>query len=303
MDDFDENEQNQPNENNFFRFIPILMDNEVEYTDCKCTDTFNACTCTTPFAEIESQLMEQSRARLIFNQIGLDDCNYDETSIEDFRFIFWWRHVYEVNKYRDHCEWPYFFIMPFISFNVIAPIGKEKNRKQLFGLPFGNDGHWSVGGDAGVSIDFVETVEIGCWTGINYFISRDIDCYRIPTNKYQSGIFPFAANVNVQPGLNFNFNLYLNAYQFLDKLTAHVEYIFVKHEEDTIELLKPDPAFTQDLIAQAECITKFTSQFIDAALYYDISPNIALGVIAQFPIAQRGAFKSTTWMCTLRGVF
>lgn len=297
----------QPFENNFFRNIPILLPNN-SYSFCDNCDP-NLCgeenpdngltsSCTNPYIEIENQLMQASKASEIFRQIGFDDCNFEKTSFEDVRFILWWRHIYEIN--RDRCSWAYFLLMPSLEFNFVIPAAKPKERKELYSLPFGNDGHWSVGFDSGIDIDFVETVEIAFYGGLNYFFERRIKHYNLPTDVYQQGVFPFFAPVDVTPGLNFNFRAVFNAYHFVDRLSAFAEYVFVKHEQDRIKLVNPDPAF---IIKQAECPTKFVSQFVNTSLYYDISPNIQLGLFAQFPVAQRNAYRSTTYMGTFRALF
>jgi hypothetical protein len=302
----------QPFENNFFRNIPVLKPDET-YSFCDICDpnlcqpattdivasfATTATSCTNPFMEIENQLMQASFASKIFREIGYDDCNFERTSFEDLRFILWWRHIYEIN--RDRCSWPYFLLMPSIEFNFVVPTARKKERQQLYSVPFGNDGHWAIGFDAGISLDFVETVEIAFYGGLNYFFPRNIKHYHIPTDVYQQSIFPFSTEVKVSPGLNFNWRAVFHAYHFLDRLSAFAEYVLVKHETDDIDLCHPDPAF---LVKQAECTTKFASQFVNTSLYYDISPNIQLGVLAQFPVAQRNAYRSSTYMGTFRAVF
>ncbi len=298
----------QPFDNNFFRNIPVLLNNNI-YSNCNICNP-NPCTmasdlttssCTNPYLEIENQLMDASKASLIFHQIGFNDCNFEKTSFEDVRFIFWWRDIFEIN--RDRCSWPYFLFTPSVEFNFVIPTARKKDRRELYSLPFGNDGHWALGFDAGISFDFVETVEIAFYGGMNYFFPRNVCNYRIPTDLYQQGIFPFATNVNVSPGYNFNWRAVFNAYHFVDRVSAYVDWVFVKHETDKIKLCTPDPAFPIDMIEKAECTTKFMSQFVDAAIYYDISPNLQLGVIAQFPVAQRNAYRSTTYLWTFRCVF
>jgi hypothetical protein len=285
----------------FCKPIPILVvtsTGAIVYTVCPTTPVETLC--TTPYCQIEEQLMDRCKAKTIFRQIGLNDCNFEETSIEDFRFIFWWRHIYCVNEGRDDCIWPGFLLIPSIEVNAVAPAAKPKERKKLFSAPFGNDGHFSLGLDLGLAIDFVETIEIAAKAGVSYFFARDISHYRIPTDPCQSGIFPFATRVRVQPGLNYNFNAIINAYHFYYNFSAWAEYVMVKHEQDHIKLKTADPAF---IVPQAECYTKFVAQFVNGAINYDISPNIAIGIMAQWPISQRNAYRSTTWLATFRIVF
>lgn len=296
-------------ENNFYRNIPELI--QTGSTSTSYYTTCNTCApatcamgeptgilCTNPYIQIENELMEQTKAELILHQIGFNNCNFEATSIEDVRFIFWWRHIFEINK--DRCSWAYVLLTPSLEFNFIVPSAAKKKWKQLYSLPFGNNGHWSVGFDAGISLDFVETIEIAFYGGLNYFFSRKHNNYRLPTSAIQQSIFPFAAQVKVTPGFNFDWRILFNAYHFVDRLSAYADYVLVKHEADSISLITADSAF---LTNKAECITKFASQFVNAALYYDVSPNIQIGALAQFPVAQRNAYRSTTYLGTFRMVF
>lgn len=257
--------------------------------------------CTTPFAQIEGELMSTtSAAKFIFEQLGLEKCNFEETSFEDFRFIFWWRRPYAINTDRDYYCWPEFIIMPSVAAFFTAPIAKPLDRHKLFSLPFGNDGHFSAGVDLGLNLDFYETVELAFKLGFTHFFGRTISDFRVPNFEYQSGIFPFATEVKRNPGNNYNFNVILNAHRFIACVSAYVEYVLVKHEEDHICLTNPDSAFIPEKI---ECTSKFMSQFISGALSVEISPNISLGLLGQFPIQQRNAYRSTTWLGTFRAVF
>ncbi len=281
--------------NNFCRNIPLLENG----TYALCTPALpNVDTCTTPLTQIQAELMQQDKAELIFRQLGLKTCNFEETSFEDVRVIAWWRHIYDIN--HDRYCWPEFLLIPAASFNIIIPSAKKQNRNLIQALPFGNDGHFSFGFDAGLALDFVETIEVAFNGGLNYFSPKNKHNYRLPTDTEQSGIFPYATNVRVKPGLNFNFNATFNAYHFYDRFTAYAEWVYVKHEADTITLKVADPTFLPDIAA---CLTKFMSQFVNAAINYDISPNITIGLMGQFPVAQRNAYRSTTYLGTFRAVF
>jgi hypothetical protein len=254
-------------------------------------------------------LMSPSAADCIFREQGIDKrsntqniCDFRSGSFEDLRFKVWARHIFQVNEQAD-CEWPEFLFIPFFALEGTAPTSKTRDTMNFLSLPFGNNGHGSVGFAAGFHIDFVETIEIGFHGGWTHFFARDIDNYRLPNHKTQSGVFPFATNVRVQPGDNHEFSVKMHAYRFLDKLSAHVEFIFVNHAEDSITLKDPNlgpPIFDP---YQQECLTKFTSQFLNTAINYEISPNLSLGFLAQWPLQQRNAYRSTTVLGTIKAVF
>jgi hypothetical protein len=264
---------------------------------------------------INDLLMSSSSANRIFKEQGIEKnsntqnrCDFRESSFEDLRFSLWGRHIFCLNEFS--CDWPPFLFIPFFHLEGSVAPGKRINRMRALALPFGNDGHASIGFTAGFHIDFIETVEIGFHGGVTHFFSRDVDCYRLPSHPTQSGVFPFATAVKLQPGNNHHFAALFHAYRFIGKLSAHVEFVVVNHDEDHITLKPPaqdaalcginQPAFC---VQQQECQTKFMSQFLTTAGNYEISPNLTLGFAVQWPIQQRNAFRSTTVIGTIRGVF
>ena len=271
---------------------------------------------------INDLLMSCSSANRIFEEQGIEKrnnifnaCDFRESSFEDLRFGIWFRHIFEVNE-EFNCEWPHFLFVPFFHIEVSAALSKKRDRMRALAVTFGNDGHSSAGFTAGFHIDFIETVEIGFHGGITHFMARDVDNYRLPTDATQIGVFPFSTNVRLQPGNNHHFSVMLHAYRFVGKLSAHAEFTFVNHDEDSITIRTKDiksggiannEALQEDCtkfrVKQQECLTKFTSSFLTTAANYEISPNLSLGFSAQWPIQQRNAYRSTTILGTLKGVF
>lgn len=249
---------------------------------------------------IESLLMSCTAATLTFSQIGLETCDFEEDSVEDMRFFVWWRHVFEVNA--NNCTYPYFLFIPFVQIEATAPIAKTQNRRKAFALPFGNDGHSSVGFTAGFHLDFKETIEIGFFGGYTAFSSRTIDLYRLPTSPVQSGVFPFSTTAKVQPGHNSIFGVLFHAYRFLERLSCWVEYDTIHHTEDKITIENP-PANNPFIPRQQECLSKWRVQVLNTAFNYEISPNLTLGLAAQWPITQRNAYRSTTLAGSLIATF
>lgn len=234
----------------------------------------------------------------ITKEIGLCTENFHKVSLEDLRLNLWWRQAYEVN--RDRVSWPHFLIMPFFFVGGSVATGKEKRPNEVFGLPFGNNGHHSVYGTVGINLDFIDTIEIGGQGGFTHFFRRSFCNYPVPTSMFQSGIYPFKTDVSIQPGMNWYFSAKLAAYHFLERLSFHFQYIFMHHEEDDIDLCSCDSAFTTKPL---EDRSDFKVQVGNAALNYDISPNLGLGFLWQIPLAQRNAFKSSTIMFTFYATF
>lgn len=215
-----------------------------------------------------------------------------------------------------------FLFIPFISFNASLPTAKKLDRNKLFALPFGNDGHTGIGMDAGFDFDFYETIEFGMEAGFMRWsckeISSLIDCgdnnqctsrwfrgMRLPTQQLQSGVFPFATTVQRRPGTNYHFSVVLSAFRFLCNLSGFAQFVFISHAED--KLFIPDPAVNNPdnifRLRQAECLSKFESRVFNTGLNYEISDNFSLGLLVQWPVDQRNAYRSTTYMGSLRMIF
>jgi hypothetical protein len=284
-----------------------------EATSITCDDATNYCLphgfTTENVLLINDLLMSCSSANRIFQEQGItcscknteNLCDFHEISFEDIRFSFWLRHIFDCNE-EFSCEWPKFLFIPFIYLEGSYPGSKRRNRHDFLAAPFGNDGHPSVGFTGGFHIDFIETVEISFHGGMTHFFARDVKDFRLPTHATQSGVFPFATNVKLQPGRNYHATGALHAYRFVDKLSAHIEFTYVNHDEDSITL--KNQAFKDIFrVKQQECLSKFDVCLLTTAGNYEISPYLSLGFAVQWPLAQRNAYRSTTFIGTIQGVF
>lgn len=255
----------------------------------------------TRICNIKEQLMDTCKAEEIFKEIGQAPCDFKHMSFEDLHIVVWWRHLFRINDCGDSC-YPGFSIMPFANIQFSIPLADKKDRRKLFSLPFGNDSHFALGGIVGFTIDFYETLEIGFSGGITHFFSQDFHNFRVPTDENQSGIFPFSTDVKRQPGRNVRFDAHLTAHHFLCLLSGWVQYCYVCHNEDKITLKNESDKniFKPEVL---ECVTKWESQVLNTGATYDISPNIALGIVVQWPIMQRNAYRSTTVLGTIQAEF
>ena len=255
----------------------------------------------TRICNIREQLMDPCKANKIFREICQDPCDVKQMSFEDLHIVLWGRHIFRINECCDPC-YPSLSIIPFANLQVSLPLADKKDRTKLLSLPFGNDKHFAIGGTAGFIIDFYETIEIGFSGGITHFFSHDFNKFRVPNHEKQSGIFPFFTDVKRHPGRNIRFDAHLTAHHFLCLLSGWVQYSFVCHDEDQIILKnESDKKFYKPEIL--ECVTKWESQVLNTGATYDISPNIALGLVVQWPIMQRNAYRATTVLGTIQVEF
>lgn len=252
---------------------------------------------------VQDFLMEPLKT--IAKDICLNICDFCETSVEEVRINLFWRRGFEIN--RDDEDWPHFLIIPFFQITGSVSPGDEnrldeQSFNRSFFVPFGNNDHSAVAFTTGLDIDFVESMEVGAEVGITYFFERNFEKFRLPTNEFQQGIFPFATDVSVHPGYNWHFGAKIATYHFLDRLSGWFQYIQMEHKQDDITLRRCEDA-DAFMPEQLEKISGFKAKMINAALNYDISPNIALGVFWQAPVSQRNSYRSSTIMFSFNATF
>jgi hypothetical protein len=250
-------------------------------------------------ANVNTYLMDQFHP--IFHQIGYGLENYTKHGWEELRLSVFWRDAFEIN--REEYNWAHVLAIPFFELTGSIAPGKVIDltcQTPLFAAPIGNNGHNAIGFSTGINFDFIETVEVGIEGGITHFFPRDIHNMHIPTSVYQTGIFPFATDVTLQPGMNWHFGAKLAAYHFVDRLSGHFQYLIVEHKDNQICLKNPDPAFLPKVLEKR---SGWKSHMIDAGATYDISPNAGFAFVWQAPTLQRNAYRSSTILFSIYGTF
>lgn len=251
-----------------------------------------------PFEEnINTYLMDE--VDNIAEQIQLYIGDTNQASAEEVRFNLFWRHAFEINEDSDY-DWAHLLCIPYLEVTGSWTPGKARHPNQVFAPIFGNNNHPSAGFTGGINFDFIETIEIGVEGSFTHFFKRNIDNYPVPNSQYQRVFFPFQTNVSVQPGNNFLFGARLAACHFVGNLSMYFEWFVIDHKKDEITLKKPDPAFLPEVLEQQ---SSFKVKFANAALNYDISPNIGLGFLWQIPFSQRNAYRSSTLMAGINITF
>jgi hypothetical protein len=224
---------------------------------------------------------------------------------EDTRLSLFWREVFPVSK--DRLAWPFFFFMPFLSFDISVPTGKKADPNYILALPLGNNGHFGMGVSGGISLDFLETVEIVFEGNITHFFEKMHCNMPVQTNDLQYTLFPRKADVALQPGLSWNFAATLNSYHFLDNLSFYAQYTVTGHCQDEfnvkriLPLCTPPPEGTIDNLTTSDVKVEtmsinssWISHLGTCSFTYDIAPWAGIGLGIQFPLSQRNAYRTST---------
>lgn len=246
---------------------------------------------------IERYLMEP--AQQIFQQLGVTVYDIQKTGAEDVSFYAILRHNFPVNQDADPEEWAYFIFTPLIQVGATAAAASAKDPNKLYDLSLGNNRHQSVNIAGGFSLDFAETLEVNFFTGLTHFFSRSY-LERVPTHQLQSTLFPYSTTVDVKPGQSWFISTGINAYHLIDNLSVYAQYLYMAHLKDKITLTNPDPAFIPSRLEQD---SPFKIQVGNFGFDYDLSPNFAIGLAYQWPLARRGAYKTNTVLLNLTLTF
>ena len=247
----------------------------------------------------------------IANAIGIDLSDYSSTSIEDLQVELFWRHITAINTKKCRGgNWPSFIFMPFVSAGGTIALANARDQNRAFSLSAGNNSHSTVRFNAGFTMDFYNSFEIGACAGFTHFNDKNFNSYRIPNNKYQNGMYPFKTRVNYRPGNTWHTSVFMNAYNYEDRFSYYAEYVWIAHNQDKITLLNPldvkdlatiptgqtpDTGDTKGFKPSIlEDKTAWSVQVINTGLTWMASPNFTLGANCQIPIGRRNAYKSTT---------
>ena len=235
----------------------------------------------------------------IFQQLGVTVGDIQQTGPEDVSFYAILRHNFPINQDADPEEWAYFIFTPIIQIGATAAAAKAANPNKLYDISLGNNRHQSINIAGGFSLDFAETLELDFFTGITHFFSRTYSA-RVPTHALQSTLFPYSTGIISKPGQSWFVSLGLNAYHLMDNLSIYAQYLYMAHLKDKISLVVPDAAFIPSRLEQD---SPFKIQVANFGFDYDLSPNFAIGLGYQMPLARRGAYKANTVLLNLTLTF
>ena len=88
----------------------------------------------------------------IADELCLNIKKFHKVSPEDIRLSLFWRQIIELN--RGQLGWPSAFIIPYFEIGGSVATGIARDPNTAFALPFGNNGHHSIGGLFGIDFSF-----------------------------------------------------------------------------------------------------------------------------------------------------
>lgn len=191
-------------------------------------------------------------------------------------------------------------LTPYATFAATLATAELKDYRQALSFASGNNGHNSMGGEVGLTIDFNSTIEVGGKIGFTHFFAEDFYQRPCPTHELQRVIYPFKTDLHVEPGYNWNMGICMNAYHFLETVSFYASYDRVEHTKDTTTLLKTNQYFKPEMLDE---LSSWSSQMITLALDFELHDQIHFALAWQGPIKQENAYATHTFMGSLGFMF
>ena len=233
------------------------------------------------------------------NGADYDISTFSDTGIEDIQLLAFIRHPFPIHP-EDPDKYLSMLVTPYAIIGWTLPIAGVRDYSKLYALPFGNNGHTSVGGVLGLTFDFIDSIEFGFEFGATGFLKKTINELPCPNHQLQRVLYPYRQNVEYHPGFNSQFAAIFNAYEFAQNTSFSFRYNYVQHNDDTITLITPSQYFFPNML---EDLSGWTSQTFIAALTFEIQPAVFLSMAWQGALSQKNAYCSNTILGSLNFAF
>lgn len=252
---------------------------------------------------------------IIADLLDLSIDEFDKSGIDAVDLSLYWSRSWESNRESSR-DLPYLTFTPYVAGELSLPTSAKRDTRELFAVPFGNNGHWGYGFTAGFGINFLESIQFGIDASMTKFNRRLYPNHPTPTSEYQVGWVPRKADLMIRPGTNWSFGATIAADDFIEHVSFSSQFRYVHHDLDKITLVRTRPLPT--MIGTPEGSTDFadnlrldvledqsiwSSCFLTTAFTFTISNNIELGLLWQAPIRQRAAPRPMTWLGSVLFVF
>lgn len=235
------------------------------------------------------------------NGANYDIRSFSEFGIEDVEFGLFLRKAIQLHPSAKHETYIDSTIMtPYVYIGGRFPVAKHKDYSKLFSLSLGDNGHASVGGNAGLCFDFANSVEVGIEAGMNHFFKQEITQMPVPNHKLQRVLYPYRRDVIVEPGYNWHFKALFSAYEFTPGVSFFATYQYMQHTKDSIKLKTANSNFLPQML---EDLSGWSTQNFTAAMSFAIQHNIHASLAWQAGINQSNAYSSQTILGTLSFLF
>jgi len=251
---------------------------------------------------LQDTLMTQStREEMIEKDLCISLKPYETIAFEDTFVQVYWSNPFELRGKK--CD-NFVIVSPYVGAGVWIPTGKKKDPNKAFSLPTGHDGFLGISLEGALNFDFPDTVLINIGGSITFFETKKLKGQRVPNHKYQAGIYPWKADIRRRYGTGWNFNFSFMGRDIIDCLTVYFDYLYSKHERDTITMAECDSERNKIFLpCMLEEDSLWRSQMFQLGFDYQITPNLTFGVAGQTHISGVRVYKTHTVLGTVKFTF
>ena len=242
---------------------------------------------------IETYLTDVKKIRDISQEVDFNVKRYSKTAMEDTHVEFTINYPMELeDKVGDLAV----TFVPILSCGVWAPSGSTYDQDYAFSLATGNDGFLGLTVDGSLNIDFAGTIQLAFGAGAAFFEEKNLSNQRIPSSKYQYGIYPWKTDIKKQPGTTWYANFSMMAQNFTEDLSFYCDFIHTEHRKDSIELKEEnDNFYPQKMIDESS----WRTEIIFMGLDYAIVPACSMGISFQSVVGGARVYRTTTILGTI----
>ena len=161
-------------------------------------------------------------------QFNIHTCNTDEGGLSDSTLFLGWSYSYEDTCYLD-------FIDTTIKTGVLFPTGKERDRDQLFSIPFGYDGFYAVPLSWDITFGAFDWMTFGFHTDSLFFFKKT-QCLRMRTpDEALTGTIVLGKGLaEVKPGIVWRMGTYFKADHFFGGLSFLLAFAYEQKNKSIV---------------------------------------------------------------------
>ncbi len=251
---------------------------------------------------------------VVLKDLNLDLSPFRKTAAEDIHMQLYWHIPFDLeDKAGDVTA----IIIPYFAVGCWFPTGYETDQNKPFSVPTGNDGYFGITADFSLGFDFPilpkngQTLQWNLGVGILAFNERELKDIRVPTagtpatqggltdfkTIYQCGLIPWKVNIDKRPGLVWHFSTSLKAENFIDGLSAYIDFVYSQHLKDSVKIKEMSAtrktAFENGVDTYKQW-SSWKNQQIDFGLNYQVAEVLSIGGAVQAHISGVRVYRATT---------
>lgn len=248
---------------------------------------------------LDNELMsELNRTKLIEDIFELSLKPVHEVGFEDTFVQLYWSNPF---KFDDIDGKHVVTVHPYFGAGVWLPTGKSKNVDKAFSMSTGHDGFWGLALEGAISFDFPGTVLLNLGGGLTLFDTKSLAGQRVPTHRFQKGLYPWKADIKKRHGTGWSFNACIESREVFENMNIYFEYLYTKKEKDTVTIEAVPDGWNKSWFfpKNLEDESVWKSQMIQLGFDYKVTENLWFGVAAQSHISGARVYKTHTVMSTI----